>query len=174
MSTTGPPELPGETGASIWSNPPSADDPSGKGALQPLRVTGHEDVIADREPAGGVEPERRGRQPLNFDQREVEVRRGKDPSGRVCPFATGEPDPAAPGAGAGDDVLVGEEFVRGDEEATAVAGGPAARALHLDVDDRGQYLPRYLAGAERPLWTCLGRLPLRWTNAAMARLERVQ
>ena len=86
---------------------------------------------------GSVELKRRCRQPISLDERDVEVGPSGDSLGRVGALAASEPDCAAFGLGACDDVLVGEYLGGGDEEAAAVAAGLAAVAFHLNVDNEG-------------------------------------
>ena len=174
-SSSGPPEFPGLTAASIWMRPrrtgppvsgwkvrlQAGDDASAHRGVQAERVADDERLAADPDAAGvaeGRRDERIGRR-LRLDDRDVVLRlTGHDDPSRGRPVGEGQLD----GGRVGHDVEAGQDVagvVDDDAGPEAVAGlARAGRSLDLDQDDRWldgrkralrEWRPRRLRGQRR-------------------------
>ena len=159
MSTSGPPELPGFTAASVWmkSNPGAdglerralpAHDPERHGLLEPERVAEREHELPDREPLGVAEREHRQRLGgVHLDQGQVHAPVPAD-DGAGEPPARGEPH--LDRRRALDDVGVGHDVAaRVNDEARAERPPRALLGVRLlglpldaDLDQRRLQLLR--------------------------------
>ena len=162
MSTSGPPEFPGFTAASVWmkSNPGAgrlerralpAHDPERHGLLEPERVPERQHELPDREPLRVAEGQHRQRLGgVDLDQGQVDAPVPAD-DGAGEPPARGEPHLDA--RRALDDVGVGHDVAGGvDEEARAERPPRALLGVRLlglpldaDLDQRRLQLLRRAA-----------------------------